>query len=199
LEAALSAQAAGADMIGFVFAASKRSIEPEQAATISKAVPVVAKVGVFVDESAEVVNQIADLCDLDYVQLHGQESLVYCRQIKRPIIKAFQVTKQCGYQQINEFKVDYALLDSYILGQNGGTGIAFNWHEAKETCYKISLPVIVAGGLTAENVQEAILTLNPAGVDVSGGVETNGVKDTAKIRQFIQAARAAQRGCQSAQ
>jgi phosphoribosylanthranilate isomerase len=199
LEAAQSAQAAGADMIGFVFAASKRSIEPEQAATISKAVPVVAKVGVFVDESAEVVNQIADLCDLDYVQLHGQESLVYCRQIKRPIIKAFQVTKQCGYQQINEFKVDYALLDSYIPGQNGGTGIAFNWHEAKETCYKISLPVIVAGGLTAENVQEAILTLNPAGVDVSGGVETNGVKDTAKIRQFIQAARAAQRGCQSAQ
>lgn len=186
-------------MIGFVFAASKRIIEPEQAAIISKAVPDIAKVGVFVNESAAKINHIADLCHLDYIQLHGQESLVYCRQIKRPIIKAFQVTKQCGYQQINEFKVDYALLDTYIPGENGGTGIAFNWDEAKETCRKISLPVIVAGGLTAENVQEAILTLNPAGVDVSGGVETNGVKDTAKIRQFIQAARAAQRGCQNAQ
>lgn len=199
MEAAQSAQAAGADMIGFVFAASKRRIEPEQAAIISKAVPAIAKVGVFVNESAAMINHIADLCHLDYVQLHGQESLVYCRQIQRPIIKAFQVTKQCGYQQINEFKVDYALLDSYIAGQNGGTGIAFDWQATKETCSKISLSVIVAGGLTAENVQEAILTLNPAGIDVSGGVETNGVKDTAKIRQFIQAARAAQRGRQSAQ
>lgn len=199
MEAAQSAQAAGADMIGFIFAASKRRIEPEQAATISKAVPAVAKVGVFVDESVAIVNQIADLCHLDYVQLHGQESLAYCRQIKRPVIKAFQVTKQCGYQQINEFKVEYALLDSYIPGQKGGTGIAFDWHAAKETCGKISLPVLVAGGLTAENVRQAVLTLSPAGVDVSGGVETNGVKDTAKIRQFIQAARAAQRGRQSAQ
>ena len=199
MEAAQSAQEAGADMLGFVFAASKRRIEPEQAAIISKAVQAIAKVGVFVDESAAMINHIADICHLDYVQLHGQESLAYCRQIKRPIIKAFQVTTQCGYQQINEFKVDYALLDSYIPGQNGGTGIAFDWHEAKATCRQIKLPVIVAGGLTAENVHEAVLTLSPAGVDVSGGVETNGIKDTVKIRQFIQAARAAQRGRQSAQ
>ena len=182
-------------MLGFVFAPSKRYIEPQQAAQIAGAVSGIAKVGVFVDEEAERVNQIAELCQLDFVQLHGREDRSYCSRMQRPVIKAFRISKECDDRQVNDYPVKIALLDSYLPGQNGGTGVAFDWQQAQKTCSLIKIPVLVAGGLTAANVAEAVAILKPAGVDVSGGVETEGVKDIRKITQFIQAARAAQRGC----
>ena len=181
-------------MLGFVFAPSKRQIRPEQAAAISREVPGIAKVGVFVDAGLEQVKHIAALCKLDYVQLHGQESPEYCRRLGLPVIKAFRFTAGCTEQLMNSYEAEFALLDSFSPGQSGGTGKVFDWLQAQAVCRGINMPLLAAGGLNAGNVAGAVSILQPAGVDVSGGVETNGVKDVDKIHQFIQAVRAARRG-----
>lgn len=183
-------------MLGFVFAASKRQIRPEQAAAISREVSGIAKVGVFVDAGLEQVKQIAALCRLDYVQLHGQESPEYCRRLGLPVIKAFRFTAGCTEALINAYEAEFALLDSFSPEQSGGTGKVFDWPQAQALCRGINLPLLAAGGLNAGNVAGAVSILQPAGVDVSGGVETNGVKDVDKIHQFIQAVRAVRRGNQ---
>lgn len=193
LAAARAAQQAGADMLGFVFADSRRYIDPEQAAAIGRQVAGIAKVGVFVNASLAEVKRIAALCALDYVQLHGEETPEYCRRLELPVIKAFRFNAECSAGQINQYKAAFALLDSYCPGQSGGTGLVFDWRQAQAVCRQIRMPVLAAGGLNAGNAAEAIALLQPAGVDVSGGVETNGVKDIDKIDQFIQAVRAVRR------
>ncbi|MEG6586721.1 phosphoribosylanthranilate isomerase [Dendrosporobacter sp. 1207_IL3150] len=195
VEAARAANDAGADMIGFIFANSKRYIHPEQAALISKESRGSAKVGVFVDEEIEKVNSIAELCQLDYVQLHGHETPEYCEQIRFPIIKAFRFKDDCDCRIINQYRVNFALVDSYIPGQAGGTGVTFDWQQARQILSQIKMPVLAAGGLTIENVKDAIALLKPTGVDVSGGVETDGVKDLIKIKEFVETVRTVQRGC----
>lgn len=191
LEAAQTAAESGADLIGFVFANSRRKIEVATAATISTALKGPGKVGVFVNQPLSEVLEIADRCRLDYLQLHGGESQEYCRALNRPIIRAFRVGPDFTSATVADYPADYLLLDSFVPGQPGGTGIPFDWGSVRFLIGRPRQKFLVAGGLTPDNVSEAIKILNPDGVDVSGGVETDGVKDSGKIRRFITAVRSA--------
>lgn len=178
-------------MIGFVFAPSKRRISPEAACKIACQVRGVGKVGVFLDAPLNQVREIAEKCHLDYVQLHGHESPEYCRAVKYPIIKGIRIKDELNLDAISRYETEWILCDSFIPGKAGGTGLSFDWAAAQESCRKIKSRLLVAGGLTAENVAEAARLFDPAGVDVSGGVETNGIKDIEKIRRFVVAAKTA--------
>ncbi|WP_110955917.1 phosphoribosylanthranilate isomerase [Anaerosinus massiliensis] len=175
----------GADFMGFIFAPSRRAILPEKASVISKTITGVKKVGVFVNAPSDEVNSIAELCDLDYVQLHGDESPLYCKSIKRPIIKAFRYQQSFSADEVNRYDVEMVLIDSYQPNQMGGTGKVFQWSEAKAELQKIRCPVLAAGGLTIGNVKQAMEILQPDGIDISGGVEENGEKSVKKIREFL--------------
>ena len=191
LEAARIAAESDADLIGFVFADSKRKIDVATAAAISAAVKGPGKVGVFVNQPLSEVLEIADCCHLDYLQLHGEESPDYCRSLNRPVIRACRVGPDFTPAAVADYPADYLLLDSFVPGQPGGTGLTFDWRSVSLRIGRPRQQFLIAGGLTPENVSEAIHILNPDGVDVSGGVETNGAKDPDKIRRFIAAARSA--------
>jgi len=199
---ALAAVEAGADFIGFVFAPTGRQVSPARAREIVDAVKksssAVKSVGVFVDTPASEVNETADFCGLDFVQLSGNEFWEYCRQIVRPIIKAVRI----GQQLPEEINAELAaglktlspqrfitLLDSQVEGRYGGTGVTFDWRLAQQVAREF--PVIIAGGLNPENVARVIKIAAPWGVDVSSGVETDRAKDIAKIKAFIEAVRRA--------
>ncbi|MBM7570615.1 phosphoribosylanthranilate isomerase [Aquibacillus albus] len=189
VEAAQQAIEAGTDFIGFVFARSKRSVSKEQAKRIAEQIPAhVKKVGVFVNEDLEAVQSIAADVGLDYVQLHGDETPEYCSKLGFPIIKAFQIKSKADLDQLSEYQTEYVLLDSPAGKYRGGNGETFDW-SLTTGLSSLSDKVILAGGLRAENVQEAIKEVNPVGVDVSSGVETDGVKDTEKIAAFIKEAK----------
>ncbi len=198
---ALVAAEAGADFIGLVFAHSPRQVTPVQAEKIVSAVKqsgyTTKVIGVFVNITAEVVNKTADICHLDQVQLSGDESWEYCTEIKHPLIKAVRVSRRQGPQGISDILAHGAkiladrkhvyLLDAKVKGKYGRTGTAFDWSLAQQAAEKF--PIIIAGGLTPENVAQAIKTAAPWGVDVSSGVEVAGVKHVARIRAFIRAVR----------
>ncbi|MFS0749103.1 phosphoribosylanthranilate isomerase [Oceanobacillus sp. 1P07AA] len=175
---------ANADMIGFVFAPSKRQVSISQAEEIAKNLPhTIQKVGVFVDEPLDNILSIIETVNLDIVQLHGDESIDYQKKIPIPIIKAFPATTK-GLQQANQSSAKYILIDSPpVQSSRGGNGVTFNWDMLKDQAFTDRL--ILAGGLNSENVLEAIQTVSPAGVDVSSGVETNEKKDVQKVNQFI--------------
>jgi len=200
---ALAVIEAGSDFIGLVFAPSQRQIASAQAREIVSAVKkcseATAVVGVFVNMPAPEVNKIADSCNLDWVQLSGDESWDYCRQITKPLIKAIRIREGQCLEEIYDYMVTGAralstqrhtyLLDSQVKGKYGGTGMTFDWSLARQAAERF--PVIIAGGLTPENVTQAIEMVVPWGVDVSSGVETGGVKDIAKIKAFIETVRRA--------
>lgn len=187
---ALTAVNYGADALGFIFAESPRKMTPEAVREIIRQLPpLVTTVGVFVDSPAETVNDIASYTGLNVVQLHGNESPEYCREIKYPIIKGIRVKNEDSLKQMEEYRgiAKAFLLDTYVAGAHGGTGKTFNWQlvpKAKEFG-----PVILAGGLKPSNISEAIQACHPYGVDVSSGVETEGRKDKLKIKEFIQKVR----------
>jgi phosphoribosylanthranilate isomerase len=202
-EQALIAARAGADFIGVVFAASPRQVTPATAIGIVTALKKhkanAEVVGVFVNADAGTVNRIAETCRLDRVQLSGDESWEYCREIDRPIIKAVRVNRsnppgkvgkdiEYGMKLLKKKKI-IIMLDTTAAGRYGGTGQTFDWELAGPIARRF--PVIIAGGLTPANVPEAIETLSPWGVDVSTGVETKGVKDMGKMKKFIEAVRKA--------
>lgn len=203
-ESALAAAEAGADFIGMVFAASRRQVSPEKAQRIAQSVrnlknsPVI--VGVFVSLEAKEVNHIADYCRLDRVQLSGDESWQYCQEIEKPIIKAIHVPEggvakniiadiEKGYRLLGKEKF-ICLLDTHSTSVYGGSGQVFDWQLAREVSARF--PVIVAGGLTPDNVGKLVQEVKPWGVDVSSGIESNGRKDISKIKDFIRAAKAEQ-------
>ncbi|MDP2919970.1 MAG: phosphoribosylanthranilate isomerase [Dehalococcoidia bacterium] len=190
---------AGADLIGMVFAESKRHVSPERALQIVEAVsginPRPVCVGVFVNAPVREVNHTIRECRLDRVQLSGDETIDFVRKVERPVIKVIHVSPSDDATGLFK-RVDtwyeamkgrdfLCMLDSGGNGLYGGTGKRFNWEIAKETVFHY--PVIIAGGLTVENVGEAVSVLKPWGVDVSSGVETNGRKDPQKIEAFIRA------------
>jgi phosphoribosylanthranilate isomerase len=199
---ALAAVQAGADFIGLVFAPSQRQVSPalarEIASAVKKSSDATKVVGVFVNAPSSQVNELADFCALDWVQLNGDESWEYCRKVVRPVIKAIRIDRQSP----EELNADLSsgsrllltqgfitLLDSRVEGKYGGTGESFNWNLAQKVAK--GFPVIIAGGLDPKNVTRLIKRVAPWGVDVSSGVETGGVKDTSKIEAFIGAVRKA--------
>ena len=191
MEDALAAVEAGADAIGFVFyAKSPRVVTVQQArAIIAGLPPFVTTVGLFVNASACELNETLDAVPLDLLQFHGDETPDECAGYHRPYIKALRV--KAG-DDIAASCAAYAgasgiLLDAYVEGIPGGTGEAFDWSLIPQG---LSKPIILAGGLCAENVAQAIAQVRPYAVDVSGGVEQGkGIKDSAKIRAFMQAVR----------
>jgi phosphoribosylanthranilate isomerase len=199
---ALAAVEAGADFIGLVFAPSQRQVSPAKACEIASAVKkssnATKMVGVFVNAPSSQVNELADFCALDWVQLSGDESWEYCREVVRPVIKAIRIDQQSPEELYSELSAGgkllpaqgfIALLDSQVEGKYGGTGESFNWNLAQRVTKRF--PVIIAGGLDPKNVARLIERVAPWGVDVSSGVETGGVKDMAKIKAFIEAVRKA--------
>lgn len=187
LKDTMTAVEAGADAVGFVFSAkSPRVVSPKAvAAIVSHLPPLVAPVGVFVNERPDVVRQIMSDCGLAYAQLHGEESPQYCAELRQPVVKAIRVRSREDLAVLSSYRVKAILLDAYVEGVVGGTGTTFDWGLAVEA--KAWGPVILAGGLTPDNVVEAISRVQPYGVDVSSGVESApGVKDPAKVRAFIE-------------
>lgn len=199
VEHAVKAGKAGADFIGMVFADSTRQVTTEKAVLIVESVrdlnPRPEAVGVFVNTPAREVNRIARECKLDRVQLSGEETEEYCRDIALPVIKVLhigantntgiilaQTQKWYDAMKGQEF---LCLLDTAVGGSYGGTGKVFDWHVAKEVAARF--PVMVAGGLTPENVAQMVSEVKSWGADVSSGVETNGRKDPEKIESFIRA------------
>jgi phosphoribosylanthranilate isomerase len=193
LEDAHAAVDSGADALGFVFyPPSPRYVTPEQAEQIIKTLPpFVTTVGLFVDVTLAAVSETVARCGLDRVQLHGRETPEFCRQITRPVIKAIRIKNAESLTHVADYIVSAYLLDAYVEGAlPGGTGASFSWELAARA--KPFGPIILAGGLTPENVEIAIDQVRPYGVDVSTGVEcAPGVKDHRKVRQFIARAKAA--------
>ena len=188
--AACAAEGAGADYIGLIFAErSRRYVAPETAQEIARALRHVKKVGVFVDALMSDVNAIAELVGLDYVQLHGHETAEMARQSERPVIKAYRYGDDFSVEEANAYPAEMILVDSYVAGAAGGTGTVFHWQEAAREIARVTKPVLIAGGITTENVGEAAAIFQPFGVDVSGGLEEDGVKSAAKIRAFMEVAR----------
>lgn len=190
VSAALAAEEAGADYIGFVFAKkSRRFIAPKAAQEIVRELRRAQKVGVFVDAPMDEVNAIAALVGLDYVQLHGHETAETARGSERPVIKAYRYGDDFDVDAANKYPAEIILVDSYLQGAAGGTGTVFAWQEAAREIARITKPVLIAGGITAENVGEAAVIFHPFGVDVSGGLEEQGEKSEEKIRAFMEAVR----------
>ncbi len=189
LEDALYAAEQGADALGFVFyPPSPRAITPEKAAEIiRKLPPFVTTVGLFVNEKIEVVERVIRETSLNLLQFHGDESPEYCGQFDRPYMKAVRMKPEVDLIHEAEKYSDASalLVDAYRPGVPGGTGETFDWERIPEN---LPLPLVLAGGLSAENVGDAIQQIKPWAVDVSGGVEKEqqkGMKDQEKILKFL--------------
>ena len=145
-------------------------------------------VGLFVNADLDVVNGTADRCGLDIVQLHGEESPEYCRLVRRRVMKAFRVRGPESLVPLPEYQVAAYLLDAYSPKAYGGTGEIFDWECA--VAAKRHGPIVLAGGLTPDNIVQAVAQVHPYGVDVSSGIEAApGKKDPDKVRRFIQLAK----------
>ena len=193
VEDALAAVEAGADAIGLVFyAKSPRAVTLPQAQAILAAMPpFVTTVGLFVDCARSELNAILDVLPLDLLQFHGDESPAACEGFRRPYIKALRVKPGDDIAaRIGLYgSAAGVLLDTFVPGVPGGTGEAFDWSLVPQD---LSVPIILAGGLTPENVRAAIEQVRPYAVDVSGGVEASkGLKDSDKIHAFVHAVRGA--------
>lgn len=184
-ETAVHAMSAGADAIGLMFyPPSKRNLTIEQAVSINRVIqPFVSRVGVVVDPQRSFMSEILRSVDLDYIQFHGDEPAEFCRSFGLPYIKAVRVGQTLDLPLIENQYPDAAaiLLDSQADGVYGGSGQSFDWQGVQYQGHK---PIVLAGGLTPANVEQAISSVRPYAVDVSSGVETNGHKDLQKITRF---------------
>lgn len=178
----------GADMIGMIFyRRSPRFINQKLAGQIVRAIPpVVSWVGVFVDEPIEKMLRLADRLCLDCVQLHGNESAECVSRLQQEgyrVIKAFRIRRQKDYQRVVQSRADLCLLDHATEHQKGGTGVAFDWRIRPKR--KIG-NLVLAGGISADNVARGVKLFDPVMVDVNSGVESKpGVKSTARLKAFF--------------
>ena len=187
IEDALVAVNAGADAIGLVFyAPSPRAVSIEQAEQIAKAVgPFVTVVGLFVDADKEFINSVLERVALHVIQFHGKETEAFCTSFQRPYMKAIRMRPELDVAQaIAEYPSAVAiLLDAYRAGVPGGTGETFDWQRIPQ---ESGQPIVLAGGLSPENVALAVISTRIYGVDVSGGVETSpGKKNADYVKTFI--------------
>ena len=183
---------AGAAALGWVFVpGTPRYVSVEHAAAIVQEVPpMVTRVGLFVDADPAWILQVIQEVGLDTIQLHGEESPEFCRQFrgKVKVMKAFRVRGPETVERLSDYSTaaDAFLLDAYVPGVAGGTGATFDWTQAV-AARSVGRPIILAGGLTPENVAEAVRRVQPFAVDVSSGVEASpGKKDPAKVLRFLQ-------------
>ncbi len=178
----------GADAIGFVFAKSPRRIGPRIVKTIIKKLPpFIVTAGVFVNEDRGKVREIANACGLDCLQFHGDETPGYCNYFKDKykIIKAIRVRSIDSLAELKKYNVDAFLLDSYVRGRRGGTGVKFDWDLAVKA-KRCGKPVILAGGIGIGNVRDAVRKVRPYAIDVSSAIEkTPGRKDHNLMKAFI--------------
>lgn len=184
---ALAIVGLGVDALGFIFVkSSPRYVEPERVRSIVASLPpFVAAAGVFLDEESAVVNEVARYCALTMIQLHGSEPPSYCQLMARPVVKAFRV-KEEALPDLESYRhvVKGVLLDTYRPGQAGGTGETFNWELVRQL--NLPCPLILAGGLTPDNVVTAIRQTRPYAVDVNSGVEVSpGRKDLSAVSRLL--------------
>lgn len=208
MKAALAAYEAGADAVGFILAPSRRQVSPERVQSLIMGMEHdIDKVGVFVDATPEEMERIASYVGLTAIQMHGSEPPAYIDRVSLPVIKALRIRSSADLAALPAYgKAAGLLLDPYVEGQHGGTGRTLDWYLAAEAARVLEaagIPLagpgdpltpgkprlILAGGLTPENVAEAIEAARPGGVDVSSGVETDGQKDIDKIYDFIDLAK----------
>jgi phosphoribosylanthranilate isomerase len=193
LEDAIAAVNLGANLLGFVFAESPRKVEVDTVKNIQRVIACDVKtVGVFTDESDEVI-RIMDECGLTYAQLHGGQSENFARKLGASrVIRVGRIADQSSIDYLATFvEARYYLLDTYRSEKVGGTGETFDWSLAIRA-KSLGKPIFLSGGLRPGNVKDAIRTVRPFAVDVSSGVEISpGIKDHAKIKEFIQNVRAA--------
>ena len=184
---------AGADALGFVmYRASPRFVDWRQLAAIVQAMPpFVQRVGLWVDPGADDVREVLEQVPLDLLQFHGHEEASFCRGFRLPYLKALPMAAGVDVAAVAARYADAAalLLDTYVAGLAGGTGQVFDWDLVPKRCAR---PLVLAGGLSMDNVGDAIAVAQPYAVDVSGGVErAKGSKDPAKMRAFVAAVRKA--------
>ena len=196
-EDAVYASNSGADFLGFIFVKNTpRYISPEEAAQISRKVTQPKYVGVFMNDEADLINKISQTANLSYIQLHGDESPEFCAMIKLPVIKAFRIKPGMSEDDIisllSPYKnvAEYVLLDAWDANAAGGTGLRFDWNSAAKI--HASFKMFLAGGINPQNADEAVRLVQPAGVDVSSGVEESpGIKNHGKIKSLVEAVRKA--------
>ena len=191
VEDGVAAAEAGADMIGLMFyERSPRHISFATAAEVSRALsPFIVKVGVFVNPDEDTVMRAINDCGVTLLQFHGEETPGFCTQFGAMSMKAFRIKDAASLEALPNYPTDAWLLDAYSPDAHGGTGAKFNWELAIEAKH-LGRPIFLAGGLTPENVGDAVQAVQPFGVDVSSGVESApGKKNHAKVRAFIQAVR----------
>jgi len=185
LEDALICEKLGADAIGYIFyGKSKRYIKPEDSRKISeKLSSFITKVGVFVNESAETINNISKVAGLNAVQLQGDESVEFLKQINVPVIKGFRVDDNFDFGILNTYKDYGMLLDSRSENEYGGTGHTFNWEKIPA---EFKHKIILAGGVSSDNIEFIMKEIDPAAVDISSSLEVSpGIKDHNEIIKFI--------------
>ena len=190
LEDAQAAAEAGADALGFVFYPyTPRFIDPGKARAIIAKLPVfITSVGVFVDESEDLIRRIIREGGIQILQFHGSESPVLCTRFREKVIKAIRIKDEESISEMQMYDVDTFLLDTYLDCAKGGTGKTFNWKYAEMA--KKNGRIILSGGLNPSNIGDAVRKLKPYGVDVSSGVEISpGKKDHVKIREFVREAK----------
>lgn len=183
------ADTCGVDAVGFIFAPSPRRVSPEAAAALDRAVsPWVSRIGVFVNPTFSEIDRVLDHVRLDALQLHGDETPQFVSAVaeryRRRIIKAVRVRDARSLELLGAYDADAYLLDTYVPGRAGGTGQTFDWRLIGSCAARY--PIILSGGLTPENVADAVRQVRPYGVDVSSGVErAPGVKDHERIEAFV--------------
>ncbi len=189
LEDVLLAKKLGADFLGFIFAKSKRFIEPKKAGEIIHQVPDFKNfVGVFANQPKKEVEQIAKALGLQWVQFHGEETSRYCDHFINngfQVIKSFRIKDALSLKRLDEYNVSAFLFDTYSQTEKGGTGKTFDWTILKDKSY-VHDRLFLAGGLTPHNLSQAIKLIHPYAIDVASGVEKSpGIKDPALLEQFI--------------
>ena len=193
LEDAQVAVQAGADALGFIFyPKSSRFVEIQVVKSIvNQLPPFVLPIGVFVNEEPTMVQNIMDVCGLALAQLHGEETPSYCETLGHPVLKGIRLRDHSSFLALAEYKgragVRGFVIDAFSDSEYGGTGKIADWNLATEAAK--AAPILLAGGLSPENVQDAIQRVQPYGVDVSSGVEASpGKKDHTKVQAFVRAA-----------